>query len=223
MRNIFSLAILLHLFACQNSSPSSFTPKIFAKYYVRYLESEQFIKAEAQFSEGDSLQNAQPIYLEKSPKFQGIEMGQKPLKKEQIKYNFENVGEYPKDFKFTSEDKKAPKEISIGVLPIKDFLVNDCSLKNGLEIEFSEIPIIDNQQIIIFIKDSKGASIFFEIDYATAQKNLKFSFRDSQNLQIGTGQLLMIKKEHKTIQQDNFVIESILEYYSKGQEITIVE
>ncbi|RMG87153.1 MAG: hypothetical protein D6714_02955 [Bacteroidetes bacterium] len=215
----FLLLFTFCLSAC-NLDTTSKAPDntLFANFYVRFLQPEKQVKAEATFFLGEDRQTARPFSVEGGVAFQGSGMGARTLPDGTIRYNYENALSWPGAFVFQFKDPggKIQKQ-SVGIEPVGSFSVaSPASQTKGLQIRLESTPLKKGQTLVALISDQKAKTVSFilESDNDTAQCSIPP--QKLAELSPGKATLYLVKKEVKTIQNPGYLAQTTIEYYSNN-------
>lgn len=224
MKKYFLLAIsTILLWGCENN-PDLSNDVLFEEYYVRYLEAEKELKAYATFLEGDSLKNAKPKIFFGGVAFQNSGMEVRNLPKGVVKYRIKNDQvsyNNPFTFKYRNEEGETVEE-RLKMKPLGDFFVKDpISLSKGMTLVINDGSLSEDEQLILLFSDEKNRAFSIPIMGPTDQIAYGLTSNQIKNLSEGKGQLYLVKKQNKLREENNRIISSNIEFYSKTLEIYI--
>jgi len=222
--HLFLLLSTLLVIGCQTDpKPKQAEPIIFSSYYVRYMEPERELKAEATFRQGDSQQNAQAKQFN-SVTFNNKEMVFKELSANNKRYIFNA------SMDFSSDD------LQFG-------FINDAGQKESQPFSFSPITKLSVQGTI---NKSKGAAISWEGGPLTAEESVVCLFDNAANkstsliikgpsngsqinippekmngLTPGTAELYLVRKKRIRKESGKRISFAQMEYYTKTIEVVV--
>ena len=229
MRIITLLFSIVLISACSNSSTpevSNTAKNIYANYYVRYLESERMLKAEATFYKGDNPESAQPLTLQKGLSLFGNNMSVRRIQNKISRYHYENLMDYPKDasfpFKYNHADSEA-QTYTMSMSPVGKFEIKDCSISKGINLEL-ETALNSNESFVVLFNDANNRSVSLMVPF-TENKSINIPLGAYKEiLSKGKSELYLVKKQKKEIEKDgNIENKGLIEYYSKSVEVELTE
>ncbi len=221
--------IIFSIFNCQADSKaesSASTKHIFAKYYVRYLQTEKELKAEAYFKEGDTLSKARSIVLA-NVIFENTPMEAQNLGKNYgLRYAYRKNGPYRKQYEFKYKDEELGQfSHFLDMSPITDFLIKEGSIskKAGTTLVWKGDPLTDNQELILLFTDQDKKAFPIQISGPTDRTEVFIPNEKITDLSLGEGKLMIVKKQVIESQETNFAKISEMEFYSNKISVDIVE
>jgi len=224
--SLVSISILL-TFGCQSDSKietSKKTTHIFAKYYVRYLQTEKELKAEVSFKEGDSLATARSIVLT-NVTFEGEPMNVQNLGKTHgVRYGSRKTGLYKDQYEFKyNGDQFGTLGHTIKMNPITDFELKEDKINkaSGGTLIWQGKPLQKNQELILLFTDEQKKAFPLQIKGPSEKPEIKLTAQELTGLTPGKGQLMLVKKQISQSEEDNFSKISEMEFYSKHIDIPI--
>ena len=225
----FFFILSLSIFGCKSDSVQEAPKKakhIFAKYYVRYLQTEKELKAEVSFKEGDTLTHARSIVLT-DVSFEGEQMEVQSLGGNYgVRYSFRKRGPYSRQYKFQYNSKDLGQlSHTLGIDPITDFLIKEGTInkKSGTTLIWKGDPLTENQEMILLFTDEKRKAFPVQIKGPSERAELFLPAEKISNLSIGKGKLMLIKKQLEQADENNFTKISEVEFYSNNIDIEVVE
>ncbi len=228
---ITSLATISILFTLGCKSDSKVeapkeTKHIFAKYYVRYLQTEKELKAEVSFKEGDSLATARSIVLT-DVTFEEEPMNVQNLGKTHgIRYVSRKTGLYKDQYTFNyNGDQLGSMSHAVKMNTITDFKLKDNKIdkKTGGTLIWQGKPLQKNQELILLFTDEQKKAFPLQIKGPSDKTEIKLSAKDLIGLTSGKGQLMLVKKQISQSKEDNFSKISEMEFYSNHIDIEVVD
>lgn len=221
------VALIFSIASCQ----SSIEPKtkqnakhIFAKYYVRYLQTEKELKAEVSFKEGDTLATARSIVLN-DVSFEKNKMKIQNLGKSHgIRYSVRKQSPYSQkyNFEYTSEHL-GPLSHQLEMEPITDFSVKDGIVKKaeGMILQWEGAPLTKQQKLVLLFTDEQKKAVPIQISGPTTESQITIDAEKLDLLSVGKGRLMVVKKQLSQTKEQFFTKISEMEFYSNNQDIEI--
>ncbi len=223
---IFVSLLLAFLFCnCQTDSNPEKGPLIFADFFIRYLDDEHELKAQASFLEGDSINNAVPKTFEGGIAFQGSGMEMKKIQDKLIRYSLIREMDYLDTFRFKfNNDLGNPEIYSVAMSPIQDFfLQGPISKSKGMTIVINGGVLNPGENLVLLFSDEKNQARTINMVGPKADVEYRFTADQLKNLTIGKGQLYLVKKQLKEQNIGNRVVRTEIEYYTKAIDVEVVE
>lgn len=216
--------IICTLFAC--ASDQSTTQKTtFANYYIRYVEPENKIKAEATFLAGDSINNATPIEISDGVVFQDHEMIFQDLKTRGIRYQVQKNRPYSKEYRFKYKDNNGVDQVYLtSMTPITNYSVKDkISKTKGLTLNWEGDPLKQNEHLVFLFDTPDNKALMTDIEGPTTSSEVTIPASKFAGVSLGKGKIYLVKKQIKTLKQEHIVTTSTLEYYTSTIDVEVVE
>ncbi|MFT5164993.1 MAG: hypothetical protein ACI8P3_000217 [Saprospiraceae bacterium] len=232
MRIIFPAILSILVFSTFNCKTDAVpeVPKkakhLFAKHYVRYLQTEKELKAEVSFKQGDTLSKARSIVLA-NVTFENNQMDPQNLGKSYgIRYAFRKTGPYSDqyEFKYTSEQFGRLSHI-LKMSPITDFLIKEGMInkKSGATIVWKGDALAANQELVLLFIDEEKKAFPVQIKGPTERSELFLSTEKLKGLAVGKGNLMIVKKQLSESTENNLTKISEMEFYSNTLDIEVIE
>ncbi len=226
MKSFLLFLLGISLIGCATKETSADQAHLFADYYVRFLQTEQQVKAYATFLKGDSLETAQPAEWIELVRFQGDQMESRSIGAQSKRFVYNGPAAYASAFTFSYKDKNNKEQkVTIPMPGIQDFSVLGAASKsNGMSIQLSGIDIAENESLILLFTDSKNASSTIPLPGPIKMGGtLTLPASYLKSVSLGKNKLYLVrnlKSITRTLEQD-ITIES--EFYSKTVELEVVE
>lgn len=226
MKSFLLFLLGISLVGCVAKETNADQAHLFADYYVRFLQTEQQVKAYATFLEGDSLETAQPAPWLEVVNFQGNQMEARSIGTQSKRFVYNGAANFTNGFTFTYKDKnKKEQKITIPMPGIQDFSVLGVASKaNGMSIQLSGPDIAENESLILLFTDSRNASSTIPLPGPIKMGGtLTLPASYLRSVSLGKNKLYLVrnlKSITRTLEQD-ITIES--EFYSKTVELQVVE
>ena len=197
---------------------------LFADYYVRYLQAEKQLRAEATFMTGDSLQNAESTRF-KAVFFQGGAMDERNLRERGIKYRSDRNGDYTSPFEFKLDQESGDAGIqSFNMSPVESFqFESDVSLSNKNQIVWTGEKLNDQESLVIMFTDKNNKASFVNISGPTNSPAAEFMPAPLESLTSGPGTVYLVKKQISQKVSSTQQISATIEYYTAAIPIEITE
>ncbi len=225
-RHLFPLLFLTLLFCnCQPEPEPDQGPMLFADFFIRYLDDEKELKAQASFLEGDSIDSAIPKTFEGGVAFQGSGMEMKKIQDKLIRYSLVQEMNYQDSFRFKfNNDLGNPEIYSIAMSPITDFfLKGPISKSKGMTIVVNGGVLNPGENLVLLFSDEKNQARTINVIGPVANVEYHFGPDQLRNLTIGPGQLYLVKKQLKDEKTTTREIRTEIEFYTKAIEVEVEE
>lgn len=227
LSTILPFLCLFALLGCKNSpiEPLEKPPHWFADYYVRYLQTERQLKAHASFMEGDSLKNAEPKKFRSGVSFQGKRMELRNLNNKVFRYLLNEETNYSDAYLFRHRDEDGNYwEYTIKMNPIGDFFVKDeISKSQGMTLIVNGGILQSNEQLVLLFSDYNNRATNITINGPTKDIEFELTPDQLQDLEIGSGQLYLVKKQYNEDQEERLSATASIEFYTRSIEIEVLE
>jgi hypothetical protein len=222
---LISLAVWGLLGSCANpTAVQEQGPKIFEQYYIRYLQAERQLKAQATFFEGDSLLSATPKTFFGGVSFLGSGMKPRTLPGNTIRYTTtRNRLAYPERFRFGyKNDAGDLVDYKLELKPIDNFFLKDSiRLGQAATIVVNGGALDQNETLVFLFNDQEQKATSITVEGPTTEIEYLLPAEQLQQLAVGTGELYLVKKQVTRDSIDNRRMESTLEFYSASKEFTV--
>ncbi len=228
MRYLLVCFLFFSMISCQQDSAKSSNNdvKLFADFYVRYLQNEQQLKAEAIFKRGLDKEKANKIELEGDVKFDGQLLNPIKLNNSIFRYQLESKRAFKENTIFKIEhDKGTTTEHSIGMSPIGKFSLENgsASKKNGFLLAWDGANLTDKERLLVLVTDKNNKAHSISINGPSKNQQARIKGVDLQPLATGAGYIYLVKKTSNTVTKDDMIISSLAEYYTDRILIEILE
>ena len=220
-----ALFVCVCLAAC-NSKPAETksAETLFANFYIRYLETEKLLKAEAFFLKGDSLKNAKPFQPEAGVSFQNSGTESRTLPNQSVRYGYENLADYPNKFEFKFENSNGEDQTQTFELNrAGNFSVqSELSKSKGGELKLEEDKLAEGESFVFLITDSENqtVSLITKLDEDNA---FKIPAEKLKELAVGEIKFYPVKKQVKEVTENGYHYTSTIEYYSRTYTFKLAE
>ena len=228
MKYFFGFLLLLSFTACQQDSTASNANdiKLFANYYVRYLQNEQQLKADASFRKGLEKEKATKIDLAGE-----VRLANKPLVPVRLnntifRYQLEETMDFRSSYDFVLEhDSGEATKHTIALSPIGKFSLENglASKTDGFQLNWDGAKLEKNERILLMITDKNSKAHSVTINGPSANQMSKIKGADLTGLAAGNGYIYLVKKRMQEEIQGTTVINSLAEYYTDRILVEIVE
>lgn len=220
------LIITLFLFSsCQPEKTINKSLNLYVDLYIRYLEVEQQLKAQASFLEGSSITNATSKNYLGGVFFQKNKMKARELPGKVTRYTLTKKGTFSDSFRFSyKNDQGMLEEHFLGMSPIEDFFIKDEIKKSqGMTLVINGGLLKKNEQLVFLFTDQNN--IAFSHIVQGPSNGIEFTLRPDQmkKLSLGKGQLYIVKSQHNSYTEGKFIVKSTLEFYSKTLDIEVLD
>ncbi len=222
------LAFLISLGSCTNEQNATTTnsQQTFTNFYVRYLEDDQELKAEAIFKIGDSLQTATAQAIQ-SVSFENTPMDLKDLGKNGMRYRSKKQGQSFKDkYLFNAQlDAKTSIDYPLSINAVNSFSIKEkqISRSKGVTISWDGAPLVKGELLVVFFVNPDKKPVSFTINGPTNKSEVFLEAKNLNRLKAGEGTLRLIRKVLNRLDEDPLNVESVIEYYTRPINIIITE
>lgn len=224
---IFACLLLGLCTTCKNAAieQEEKPPHWFAKYYVRYLQTERQLKAHASFLEGDSIKNAEPKRFRGGVSFQGKKMQFRDLQGKLYRYLLNEQTDYNETFLFRHRDDNGDYwEYTMRMHPIEDFFVKDkISKSKGMTIVADGAILQSNESLVLLFSDERNRATTLTIEGPSKTIELSIPPEQLGDLSVGKGKLYLVKKQFNEDQEEQLNASSSIEFYTKSIDIEVLE
>ncbi len=227
---LFFLFVFALVFcACSNEQkPAPTIPQTnaYSNFYVRYLQDDQELKAEATFKIGDSLKTATIQAIQKVS-FEDHPMDLKDLGKNGIRYRSKKSGQaFKGNYTFNATiNEQQHFDYPISIDPIESFSIKEKKLSRskGATIAWEGTALKKGELLVVFFinPDKKPASL--TINGPSNASEIFLAAKNLSQLKVGTGKLRLIRKVLNKFEEEPQNIASVIEFYTTPIEINIIE
>ena len=193
--------------------------------YVRYLEPDQKMEAEAVVYEKDSSNSNIPVSVDKGVFFEDGAMSKKELLNGQrISYKTSRKkkfdGSYSFKFNFSSTDSLI---LEVDQSPIDSFWVlGPVSRNKSAFINWISDPLLVDESLVVLFNDKTNSATSFELKGPSESKKFEIPPKTFENTEAGEVQYYLVKRKLSNTLKENLTIITNLEYYSKVNSLTLV-
>lgn len=187
----------------------------FAQFYVRFLETENQIKANVSFYTGDSLETARPLELPGTVQFQNNSMTINTL--ERVKrYVYNSTSEYAATgFTFSYKDFSGnAQQHQIQLAPIQDFTIQTAD-KNELILKITGAPFDTLETLVILLTNAKNQTFSAELQVPPSNE-IALPQELREQVSPNNNALYLVKKKTVESTQGKTQVTSSIEYYTKS-------
>lgn len=216
--SLISLSLIL-LISCKKDNS-----KIYSNFYIRYDDTDENVKAEAVFFVGDTIDNAKPFVPENGVFFDEGAMEQKDLVNRIVFKSERSTDVKPYfEFKYKNKNKTYDKfELPLPYLSSFHINNNSISLDSGFVVKWEGKPLAKNENMVIFITDSKNLDKNILFEGPTENSSINVLSNKLIGLSIGDGSIYLVRKSNNNEIIENLRRSSQAEFYSKASDIHIL-
>lgn len=213
------IGFIISLGACQTQDHKNNSEPVFADFYIRYLEEEGKLRAEASFFSGDSLKNAKPKTFN-AVFFQGGAMELRDLKSKGKKYRSERSLKFNSPFNFNWKNEDGtPSSFDLKMEPINDISIEgNLSQQKTAILNWKGSPLSDKESLVVVLTDSKNQTTIINKKGPLTDNRIEIKPEDLTKLSSGVIKVYLVKKNSEKIQKESTFVESAIEFYSKTFE-----
>lgn len=226
-KHILSLTFftVLLLATCATEKPKEeVKPTYFANLEVRYLANGQSLRGQAYFLVGDSLQNAKPYTIPGGASFMGSGMQAKTLLENRLRYEANMKAAFPEPlrFGFRAQASEPVEESTIEMSPIKGFKINSANKTNGINVELDGS--LDASERLIFLFSDPNNEARTIVHPGPLTTSTVFLPADAIALFTpGEYTVYLVKVREEEVQEGNFLVNKLVEYYTTEQPFILGE
>ncbi len=199
--------------------------KIFANYYIRYEEDEESLKAEANFQEGDSLQNRTSKQFT-SVLLNNKEMGLNEVNPQKPYYQLNIISPLDKEVRFRFiNDSGHREEDVIEFARVKNFSVNaPFKRSEDNQLQWNGSPLAERESLVLLFTNEKNRTTSLILKGPTTSSQIKIPAQKLKGLQAGPNNLYLVRKNRSMGDtKSNRVITAVTEYYSSTIAVEVME
>lgn len=223
-RSIFPLLAILTLWYC-NEPATVQQPLIFGDLYMRFLQETGQIKAEASFFEGDSLSSAQPKELTGGVSFLGSGMESRRIGDRLLRYQYIGNGQFPEKPVFVVRgEADGEYRFETNMVPVDSFSADTTLSKSApYRIGLNGMPLQAEESLVLLFSDGAGKAWPVTLLGPLDGPDIVLTPEQLAPLAVGRGQLYLVKKQRKEIEEGLYSVLLVVEYYTKSQDLVIVD
>lgn len=221
---LFTLFLMFSLNSCREEKGSPVQQKVYADFYVRYLEPEQELKAYAAFIEGQKIDEGHPKTFPGGVNFMSARMDPKKLSDETIRYHYAAKKNFTRDFSFSFiQDDGLARDFKTSLNKIDGFQIReDASRSKGLELNYTGTALEAGESLLLLFTDSLSQAYTLQTD-GPAGTTVTFGPDQLRHLPVGKMELYLVRKKLVEGLQENYDYRFALEYYSDILTVAIGE
>jgi len=192
-----------------------------ADLFIRYLQSDQQLKAYASFYEGDSLPVARPLTIEGGVRFIGKPMEKRELSEYGIRYTAARTGNYRDQFGFTfpREDGHL-QEYVLAMTPIDSFAFQAPPSKTlGATLFIENGKLQAGESLVLFFSGPDNKAYTIDITGPTASASHSLNAGQLADLPTGSLQLYLVKKKIVVEESQEVTVLKAIEYYTRAIDV----
>lgn len=222
------LLLLLSSTACRNTEDpldTGRTGTVFADFFVRYLSPEQQLRGQVSFWEGISGDIREPLEPGGIVSFENRKMAARRLAGNQIRYTETFYGEYEESlaFRFRNKDGRYLQYI-LKMSPVRDFFVKGVISKSEGATFVINGGVINKEESLVFMFINAQQEVTaVTVPGPNPDVEVTIPADQLQALQPGSGQLYLVKKQHRTESHPNLELTAAVEYYTEMRGVEVVE
>ncbi len=224
MKQVLHFLLFITLVSACQVAGNREQPILFADFYLRYLESEKQLKAEAIFSEGDSVSVSKSTSM-KTVFFNGEAMQARDLGKQGIRYRVEQRGDYRSEYTFAfKKEGQAQLEQKLKMPAIKNIqLQGTASRSAGFTISWEGEAVGKDESLVVLFTDASNKAAAISIEGPSQQSSVTLTASQLDQLASGPTSMYLVKKRMERTASDHFRAVGISEFYTKSLKIDIVD
>ncbi len=229
MKNLLLLLSIFALFSCQNepqngeeassSSTAAEELPIRGNLFVRFIEDDKHLKAEAYFFQGNDDTDTRPKSFARGVKFLGSGMGERRVGDKYVKYQYENNMDWRQEgYFFTLTDDEGREHrfsFTEGVDHLQDFELPKTIYKDKTNyISFTPAHLPEGEQIAVLITDSNNKAATTKVKGPSEEGKITLTPEMLKNLSTGKAEAYLVHIQSKRIEEPPFSLSFTIEYYT---------
>ncbi|HMQ47542.1 MAG TPA: hypothetical protein PKA00_09285 [Saprospiraceae bacterium] len=224
----FCLLLFASLFiqSCQSESKAK-EQHLFIEYFVRYLETERELKANATFLKGDTLQTAKPKTFLGGIQFQGNDMVLKNVSNDVARYTLiqNGVNFYqPLTFNYLDDDGAAQDfSIAMGKPGPFQFYKNRIVKKEGIQMLIENGDLTEDESLVVFFTDKDYKAAILNLRGPHQGNEYYFTPNQVTGLTPGLNEVYLVKKKHLVQKSEKQTVVADIEFYTNPGKVEILE
>ncbi|MBX2892890.1 MAG: hypothetical protein KF734_18320 [Saprospiraceae bacterium] len=219
MKHIFFLTLSVLAFSLCQTAPA--TKKRSLSCYVRYLEPENQLRAEATMREGDA--ELQPTQLADGLLYQGKEMDL--MTTQGIIYRWEGPSKFPAKHVFAwKDDKGQPQQFEMSFSPILQFGFDSTTLsrKQPAKLRWEGTPLEKGESMVLLWENSTlNKTVPMEVINLSSEAAIEFPSVKIAELEPGTWTYYLVRKKLVKANVNGVAASGIIEHYTKNDTIQV--
>jgi len=200
---------------------------MYADFFVRYLETEEQLKAHASFYEGDTLTTSRSVTFDNEVTFQNNAMQPRQIPEDRsFRYVYNGTGDYSNSFTFKFPKSGLGKEeYTVSMSPIEDFAVKNgaVSLSEGMVLEIQGEPFQANESLVLLFTGENNVSAAAEFAGPFDVAELNVPAVQLLGVEPGKNALYLVKKQVNAEKIGSMDVTSSVEFYSKIIDVEVME
>jgi hypothetical protein len=194
---------------------------IVANFEIRYLKPERHLRAQADFSKGDSL-NLKP-HTFPTVQYNGKSMTLKKLTAKMPRYQSEQYTDYQKRHAFRFIDaNNTEHHFDLSMSPIDSFQITEpIDPTQDLSISWTGDPLQKNESLVLLFTDKENKASSQTVQGPTSKSAIMLKAQQLAKLSPGEGQLYLVKKQIKFAEKKGVKIRTLVEYYTNAITIEV--
>ena len=190
--------------------------------YIRYLSED--LQTDVEFRVLDEKDSTRCKKIDDAF-FNDGAMERKENKVQGLFYQAIRNGKYPDAFAFRFKDEKKAYSTSIKAAAIDGLSVKDSLAHklNGMLIAWKGEPLRKDETLTVLVTDSEETVAEAKIQGATTKTETFVPGAMFSGLKNGKGTVYVVKRRAETVHNEELMIDSVVEFYSKSVKVNLVE
>lgn len=192
-----------------------------AEYFVRYLEGEQTVKADARIYAGTDAASVKPVACE-SMHFREYEM--KANSKLGNLYQYEAKMPFAAKcaFEFQLTTTKKPQAFSYEMTPVPSFSVSDSlGLPKGLFLTWEGTPLVLGESIVLIFEQDDRSTAEATVTGPTPGNSVAIPRIQLKGISPGTWAVYLVRKRNVVLVEEDHSITAEAAYYTKPKQVNL--
>jgi hypothetical protein len=217
---IFTTSFLIFFIGCK---PTETTKSVqYLDCYVRYLNQEVKIRAEATLKQGTDEKNAQPIEIKDGIKYNNATMSLIAKKGLTYKYERDGTSEPMRIFSFKNLNGKTT-QFDLPVAEVSDFSFdkNIVTLKKPNTLSWVGTPLELGEKISLIWDNPENGTVTMQVSGTSSRNSIDFPSVEIDKLKPGKWTLYLVRSKVTRKEADGVVLRGVGESFSKTKDVLV--
>ncbi len=193
--------------------------------FVRYIEDDKHLKAEAYFFEGRDENDTRPKRFKGGVKFLGSGMGERSVGDRYYKYQYENTLAWQDNYSFSLSDETGKEyRFSFGESPkpLTAFELPTVLSKNRTTyVSFSPSHLPEGSYVAVLLTDADNKVATTKVKGPSDEGKIAIEPKLVEKLKSGEAEVYLVRVDSKRIEEPPFSLGFTLEYYTPIKKTVI--
>ena len=216
---LFIATALLVLFSgCKGEDKTAY---YVAEYFVRYLEGEQTVKADARIYAGTDAASVKPVACE-NMHFREYEMKANGKLGNLYQYEAKMPFAAKCAFEFQLTEAKKPQSFSYEMAQVPSFSVSDSlGLPKGLFLTWEGTPLVQGESIVLIFEKEDRSTAEATVTGPTLSNSIAIPRIQLKGISPGTWAVYLVRKHNVVLVEEDHSITAEAAYYTKPMQVTL--